>query len=239
MVTAVWLAFSLVYSRGDYRKSLARWRIPLAIVALLPIGLSLAFRQQLIEVAPGDEMQMRFGAMGKPLNVTLLVASVWIVMNLEKTFRSAVGTLRWRIKCVVLGLAVIFGARLYVRCQALLFSAYDLNGPVVESSALLIVWVFLALAYLRTGFAEIDVYLSQAVLRSSVTVIIAGSYLFSVGVLLGIAGLRVLLLSDRLRQRIHGFVGRHFAKAQYDTVRIWTEFSRRLTHVKDVNSQTH
>ena len=52
-------------------------------------------------------------------------------------------------------------------------------------------------------------------------------------VLLGMAGLAVLLLSDRLRQRIHGFVGRHFARAQHDSVQIWTEFSRRLANVKD------
>src|SRR5208283_5843698 len=52
-------------------------------------------------------------------------------------------------------------------------------------------------------------------------------------VLLGMAGLTVLLVSDRLRQRIHGFVGRHFARAQHDSVRIWTEFSRRLANVKD------
>jgi hypothetical protein len=52
-------------------------------------------------------------------------------------------------------------------------------------------------------------------------------------VLLGISGLAVLLLSDRLRQRIHGFVGRHFARAQHDSVRIWAEFSRRLANVKD------
>ena len=37
-IPAAWLGFSLTYSRGDYRESLARWRIPLAIVALLPIG---------------------------------------------------------------------------------------------------------------------------------------------------------------------------------------------------------
>ena len=63
--------------------------------------------------------------MAKALNVILLVAFVWILMNLEQTFRSAVGTMRWRIKFVILGLAVIFGARLYVRSQALLFSTYD------------------------------------------------------------------------------------------------------------------
>ena len=257
-VPACWLGFSLTYSRGNYRESLARWRILFAIVALLPIGLSLGFHQQLLELAPAgpaDEgMQLRFGAMAKAMNVILLVALVWILMNLEQTFRSAVGTMRWRIKFVVLGLAVIFGARLYVQSQALLFSTYDIYWSGVESSALLIGCVFLAVAYVRTGFAEIEVYPSRAVLGSSLTVLLVSGYLFVVGVLanivrrvggvesfqlaafivlLGMAGLAVLLLSDRLRQRIHGFVGRHFARAQHDSVGIWTDFSRRLANVKD------
>ena len=104
-------------------------------------------------------------------------------MNLEQTFRAAVGTMRWRIKFVVLALAVIFGARLYVRSQAILFSAPDIALWGVESGALLIGCVFLALAYARTGLAEIDVYPSLAVLRSSLTVLIVGGYLFIVGVL--------------------------------------------------------
>ncbi|MBZ5585557.1 MAG: PEP-CTERM system histidine kinase PrsK [Acidobacteriia bacterium] len=112
----------------------------------------------------------------------------------------------------------------------------------------------LAVAYARTKFAEIDVYPSRAVLRSSLTILVAGGYLFIVGilanlvrrfggvenfavttfiVLLGMAGLGALLLSDRLRQRIHCFVSLHFARAQHDSVRIWAEFSRRLANVKD------
>ena len=49
----------------------------------------------------------------------------------------------------------------------------------------------------------------------------------------GMAGLALLLLSDRIRQRIHSFVGRHFSRAQHDSVRIWTGFSRRLSNVTD------
>jgi putative PEP-CTERM system histidine kinase len=257
-VPAAWLGFSLTYSRGNFRESLARRRIPLAIFALLPIALSLAFQQQLLLLAPadraGDVMQPRFGPIAKALNVVLLIALVWILMNLEQTFRSAVGTMRWRIKFVVLGLGVILGAQLYVRIQTLLFSTYDMHWSGIESSALLIGCVFLGVAYLRTGFAEIDLYPSRAVLGSSLTVLMVGGYLFAVGVLanlmrriggaesfqiqafivlLGMAGLATLLLSDRLRQRIHGFVGRHFSRAQHDSVRIWTEFSRRLANVKD------
>jgi putative PEP-CTERM system histidine kinase len=255
---AVWLGFSLTYSRADYRESLSRWRIPLMVVALLPIGLSLGFQQQLLDWAPAgppaEELQLRLGAVAKALNAIILVALIWILTNLEQTFRSAVGTGRWKIKFVVLGLAVIFGARLYVRTQAVLFSSYDMSWSGVESSAILIGCAFLMLAYIRTGFAEIDLYPSRALLRSSLTVFFVGGYLFVVGILanivrrfggaesfqlaafvllLGIAGLGTVMLSDKLRQRIRGFVGLHFARSQHDSVRIWTEFSRRLANVKD------
>ena len=255
LVPGIWLGFSLSWSRPapNYRESLTRLRIPVAIVALLPVVFLLGFRQQFPDAA-GEEILLRFGAMTNVSNVILLVAYLWILTNLEQTFRSAVGTGRWRIKFVILGLAVIFGARLYVLAQELLYSAYDLRWSGIESGALLIGCVFLAVSYKRTGFVEIDVYPSRAVLRTSLTALIGGGYLFTVGVLaniarrlgsaesfqavsfvvlLGVAGLAVLLLSDRLRQRIHGFVGRHFARAQYDSVQIWTDCLRRLASVRD------
>ncbi len=202
----------------------------------------------------GDALLLRSSGMARALNASLLVAFVLVLMHLEQTFRSAVGTMRWRLKFVVLGLAVIFGAQIYVRSQAILYSVHDMALAGIESSGLLIGCLFLGVAYARSGFAEVDVYPSRAVLRSSLTVLIVGSYLFIVGVLaqvvrrfggaesfqfqalvvlLGMAGLALLLLSDRLRQRIHEFVGRHFSKAQHDSVRIWTEFSRQMASVHD------
>src|ERR1051326_8420507 len=254
--TVTWLGFSLTYSRRDYRESMARWSIPLAIIALLPVVLALGFHDELLRVVQGAgyEFQLRLTAIGKSWNVVLLVATVWILMNLEQTFRSAVGTMRWRIKFIVLGFAIIFGTHLYVRSQALLFSSYDMHWSGVESSALLIGCVFLVVAYVRTGLAEIDAYPSRAVLGSSFTVLLVGGYFFIVGilakivrrfggagsfqieafvVLLGISGLALLLVSDRLRQGIQKFIARHFARAQHDSVRIWTEFSRRLANVKN------
>src|SRR6185437_14122717 len=256
-IPAAWLGFSLSYSRGDYREFVTRWRIPLSLVALVPIGLSLAFEQQLIKlpVAPvGAMLPLHLSAMGKTLNVILLVAQVWILMNLEQTFRSAVGTMRWRIKFVVLGLGVVFGARIYVQRQALLFSTYDVHWLEIESSALVVGCFLLVVGYVRTGFAEIDLYPSRALLRSSLTVFIVGGYLFIVGILanvvrrfgggesfqltvfvtlLGMAGLGMLVLSDRLRQRIRGLVSLHFARSQHDSVRIWTELSLGLAKIKD------
>jgi putative PEP-CTERM system histidine kinase len=258
VIPVVWLCFSLTYSRTNYREFLSRWRIPLLVVGLLPLGLSLGFHDRLFEVASGGApdtgWRLQFGAMARALNAFLLVSLVLILINLEQTFRSAVGTMRWRIKFVVLALIVIFGAQLYVRSQAILFSAPDATPWSVESAALLIGSAFLVLAYRRTGWAEIAVYPSSAVLRSSLTILIVGGYLFIVGVLaqvvrrfggaqllqlqamvvlLGMAGLAVLLLSDRTRQWINSLVVRHFRKAQHDSVRIWTHTSQRLATVTD------
>jgi putative PEP-CTERM system histidine kinase len=256
---APWLAFSLTYSRGDCARTLSRWRVPLVASVCLPLVLALGFRDDLLyvtrlDIAGQALRELRFGVSARALNLALLVALVLILLNLEQTFRSAVGTMRWRIKFMILGLGVVFGAHLYVRIQSVLFPVYDVRWTAIESSGLSIGLVFLMLGYARARFAEIDVYPSRAVLRSSLTLLVVSAYLFVVGVLaqivrhfggaesfqlqafvvlLGMAGVMMLLLSDRLRQRIHRFVGRHFSRAQHDSVQIWTESSRRLANVKD------
>jgi len=255
----VWLFFSLTYSRGNYRESLARWRFLLLAAFVLPVALAVAFRAELVQVLPFPEPGTGFwfrlgGQPAKALNVLCLVATVLILMNLERTFRSAVGTTRWRIKFFVLGLAVIFGARFYARSQALVFSGYDLALTNIETVALLLGCVLMAAAYFRSGFIEIDVYPSRAVLHTSVTVLLAGIYLFFVGVLaqivvhfggagsfpleaflvlLGLVILAVLLLSNRVRQSIQLFISRHFARPQHDFRQIWTRFTASMSSVLD------
>ena len=252
-VPVVWLGFTLTYSRSNYAEFLSRWKPVLALLALFPLAVVFTIVVQRNSEAI-DLWWLRPGLLTMAVNVILLGALVLILVNLEQTFRATVGTMRWQIKLVVVALAVLFGARLYVRSQAMLFSAPDIAYWSVESSALLIGCVFLAVAYARTGLAEIDLYPSLAVLRSSLTVVVVGAYLLVVGllaqvvarfggagifqfqavvVILGMAGLAVLLLSDRARQRVHAFGIRHFSKAQHDSVRIWTMFSQRLGTVTD------
>jgi putative PEP-CTERM system histidine kinase len=258
LVPLSWLCFSLTYSRGDARRFLTRWIPALIVAALLPALVLFTNQENFLNVLPldipGEPWILQFGSTAKVLIALLIIASVLILTNLEQTFRAAVGAMRWRIKFVIVAMAVIFGARIYVQGQAILFSGYDPGLAAVESGALLIGCAFLAWAYVRTGWAEIDVYPSLAVLRSSLTFIVVGSYLFLVGVaaqlvrrfggaeifqfqafvvLLGLVGLAVLLLSDRFRQRVQSFAARHFRPSQHDSVRIWTLFSRGLANVRD------
>jgi putative PEP-CTERM system histidine kinase len=254
----IWLCFSLTYSRGNSREFLARSRFLLLAAFFLPVGVSLLFRDQLAPILPyngsgGDWWISSHGA-AKTLNGLLLMAAVLILMNLERTFRSAVGTMQWRIKFMVLGLGIVFGARIYTLSQALLFSGDILALLDVETGALLIGCTLIAVAYLRSGFSEIDVYPSHAVLHASLTVLLVGAYLFIVGVfaqivahtggsgsfqfqafvvLLGFALLAVLLLSNRIRQNIRRFVSRHFKRPQHDFRQIWTRFIQCTSSVLD------
>jgi len=241
-----WIGFSVTYSRGNPRKSLERCRLLLAAALLLPLLLCLSFPNDIL-LPTLWEPGWRLGPAGKALNLWLLLSSVVILMNLERTFRAAVGTMRWHIKFVVLGLSVIFGTRIYVLSQAALYSTIPLNLSAVEPSALLLGSVLMTISLLRSRLAEIDVYPSRSLIHQSLTVTLTGIYLLVVGlmarvlsglggergfplksflVLLGLVGLSIVLLSDRIRQRTERLVSRHFRRPLYDHRKVWAAFTR-------------
>jgi putative PEP-CTERM system histidine kinase len=255
-VPGVWLAFSLAYSRGNYREFLQRWRFALALVFLFPLALVLGFEAplRLVSSPSGDGEFLELSGTGRILAAVRLLTGVLVLTNLEKTFRLTVGTMRWRIKFVLLGVGVIFGSRIYTGSQTLLFSIYDPNLATFEAGALLLGCFLMAVAYLRTGFAEADVYPSRTVLQGSITLLVAGCYLLIVGVLaqivaamggvrhfraqaflvlLGIVGLATILLSDRFRQGLQRFITRHFRRPQHDFEKVWTELTERLSQARD------
>ncbi len=254
----IWLCFSLTYSRANRRDFVVRSWFLLVAAFLIPLCLLPALYGPFLYVhaiTPSAQgWSIQFGETAKILNGLILVSTILILTNLERTFRSAVGTMRWRIKFLVLGLGVIFGTRIYTRSQSLLFSGYNLGQLDLETAALVIGCGLIAIGYFRSGFGEVDVYPSSAVLHTSVTVLLAGAYLFVVGVLakvvarfggagsfqiaaflvlLGAALLAVLLLSDRLRQNIQLFVSRHFKRPQHDFRLVWTRFTRRIAPIVD------
>ena len=227
------------------------------MVFLFPLALALGFEGPLKQVSSpttGEGEWFQLSGTGRIRAAVRVVTAVLVLANLEKTFRLTVGTMRWRIKFVLLGVGVIFGARIYTGSQALLFSIYDPNLATFDAGALLLGCFLMAIAYLRTGFAEADVYPSRAVLQSSITVLVAGCYLLVVGalaqivaamggvrhfraqaflMLLGIVGLATILLSDRFRQGLQRFITRHFRRPQHDFEKVWAELTERLSNAPD------
>jgi putative PEP-CTERM system histidine kinase len=251
----IWLCFSITFSRGNYREFLERSRFFLFAIFLLPLFLLPALQSPFLNVVLSVEgWWLEFGRPANILNALVLISSILVLMNLERTLRSAVGTMRWRIKFFVLGLGVVFGARIYTCTQALLFSGQSLALAGLETGALVIGCTLMAIAYVRTDFTDVDLYPSRAALHTSLTVVVAGGYLFVVGVLahvvakmggsehfqiyafsmlLAIVLLASLLLSERFRQGIERLVSRHFNRPHYDSREIWSRFSQCVSSALD------
>src|SRR5882724_10352402 len=182
-----WLIFSLCYSRGNYREFLHRWRATWIAAFVIPVGIALGFGDQaissIIRSAAGSGWVLVMGWPGKALNLADLLGAVLVLMNLERTFRASVGTMRWRIKYLMLGLAVLFGTKIYLTSQALLYSAIQLPLVTVSSAAAFVACLLIALSLFRSRLSDVDIYPSHAVLRYSMTALLAGSYLLAVGFL--------------------------------------------------------
>ncbi len=243
----IWIFFSLCYGRGNYREFIKKWRLVLVLAFVIPVGLIVLFHENLIvPVVETKELTLRLGTPGIFLNVFFLLGALFMLMNLERTFRASIGTMRWRIKFMILGLGVLFAVRSYTSSQALLYHALDLKLQIVNSGALLIGCGLIVRSLLRAGHFDMDVYPSRSVLQNSFTVLLAGIYLLVIGVfakvvtwlggdaafplkafvvLVALVLLTILLLSERVRLQTSRFISRHFQRPLYDYRTVWKKFT--------------
>jgi putative PEP-CTERM system histidine kinase len=244
----VWLVFSLTYGRGNYREFLERWQLAVAVFLLgLPaLGILGELAQTNVVHSTAGHALLELTAEGFYFNLFFLGGIVLVLMNLERTFRAAVGTTRWRIKFMILGLGVLFIVRAYTSTQTLLFHAIDLSLQTLDSGAFFVGCLLMIRSLQREGHFEVDVYPSHSLLQNSLTALLAGVYLVVIGlfakivtwlggdeaftikafvVLAALVGLTMLLLSDRVRLLISRFVSRHFQRPMFDYRTVWRKFT--------------
>jgi len=251
-VPPIWLCFSLSYGRGDQARVFARWRFRLAAAFLIPLGLVLAsggrFFASFDPPGPDGYRTPHPGTFAFFLYLVFLLTTIVVLMNLEGTYRASMGMMRWRIKFMILGLSALFVVRAYTSSQTLLSRAADPGLQTVNSIALLVACLLITRSLLRVGHFEVDVYPSQSILYSSVTLLLSGCYLIIVGVLaklLAFLGggaslqeqalvvlvllviLSMVLLSDRVRLYIKRFLSRHFQRPIHDYRSVWRTFTER------------
>jgi putative PEP-CTERM system histidine kinase len=258
VLPGLWSLFSLCYSRGNHLEFVRRWWVWITLSVIGPLLLAFLYQDGLVLVIPPAADTGRYvtglGPAGKALHVFALLSWVFVLLNLERTFRTAVGTMRWRIKFAVVGLAVLFGTRVYCSSQAFLYSAVASAHVNINACALILACVLIVISVVRTRTFEIDVYPSQTLLYNSLTILLAGLYLLVVGVmakwieawggdgsfpltaavvLVALVGLGLLGLSDRVRLRLRRFVSRHFHRPLHDYRRLWSAFSERTATLVD------
>lgn len=244
LLPGVWLFFALSYGRGNYREFLNRWKFLLLAAFLVPVALVFAGDQELTSNDPRWPLDL--GITGYYFFLLLLAGLVLVGINLEKTYRAAVGIMRWRIKFMILGLGVLFAVRFCTSSQILLSHHMDARLQMIDAGALFVGCLLILRSLFRAGHFDLDVYPSHAVLQSSLTVLLAGIYLLAIGVLAKVVSyfsdvdaviikwsvglvaavlLTILLLSDRVRLRISRFVSRHFQRPLYDYRTVWRRFT--------------
>ena len=256
-IPGLWLLFALTFARANPRSFLRLWRWPLAASFLVPV---------LIVALGWDSLVTRtsyatpswlipVGQAGQWLHVVLLLSAVAILVNLENTLRSAVGSVRWQIKFTVLGVALLFGVELFAYSQVLLYSALQTTLLPFGSAVLLMTCGFVVVSLVWRRLGSFDVYPSQAFLYNSLTLLVVGLYLLAVAglvelidsisgrqrapaiafvVLVAILGLALMLLSTELQQRVKRFVNRHLRRPTHDYRRIWDEFTKRTSPLVEI-----
>jgi putative PEP-CTERM system histidine kinase len=249
LLPGVWLFFALSYGRGNYREFLSHSKFLLLAAFIIPLALGLADDQGLIvsaTQATTGQWSFGLGVTGFYFFLVLLAGFVLVGINLEKTYRAAVGVMRWRIKFMILGLGVLFAVRFCTSSQILLSHTIDPRLQMVDVGALLVGCLLILRSLFRAGHFDLEVYPSHAVLQSSLTVLLAGIYLLAIGVFAKVMSLfkfgdnfitkafvflaaavllTVLLLSDRVRLRLSRFVSRHFQRPLYDYRTVWRRFT--------------
>jgi len=246
----LWLLFSLTYARSNAREFLQKWRYGVGLAFALPVICIAFFRAFLLTTidttAEGHAVRFHLAPVGALLFLAQLIVAISILVNLEHTFRAAVGTVRWRIKFILMGVAVLFLVRLFTSSQSLLFLTISPRLDIFNSIAFLIAGLLIVWSLRRAGHFNLDVHPSHSVLQGSVTILLVGSYLLVVGVLAKVVSLlggdsafeikalvvlvllvllTVLLQSDRVRLQLRRFVSRHFQRPLHDYRTAWRKFT--------------
>src|SRR5436190_3233759 len=258
-VPGPWLVFSVTYSRGNWKAFLKKWRLLIVAAFAIPGATAFYFHGHCVvglRQTVGAEWLLELAPAGSALVLFVLLSSIFVLMNLERTFRASVGTMRWRIKYMVLGLGLLFGTKVYTSGQMLLYSRISSGLVTIQCIALLLTCGLIGLAVIRAGLLEVDVYPSQSLIQHSITIVIAGLYLFAVGalaklirvvagdaafsieaflMLLALVGGAVILLSERLRERLKRIVSRHFKRPGYDYRQVWVTVTARTASVLDTH----
>jgi putative PEP-CTERM system histidine kinase len=162
--------------------------------------------------------------------------------------------MRWRIKYMLLGLAVLNSVQFYLSSQAVVAHSTTTSLQAVQSAALLVACVCIGRSFMRPGQFSIDLHPSHSALYGSITLILAGVYLVVVGVLarfaaflggdsdfplralvvfLGLVGLAIILQSDRARLLLRHFVSRHFQRPLFDYRTMWQRFAEGMASGTD------
>ena len=253
---AIWLIFSLSFGRINYKEFISRWKWTILAAFAIPVIALSFFHDALLSGKPvadaAGAIFIRIGFAGYALYLLSLLASVLILMNLEKTLRHSSGMTRWQMKFMVFGVGSLFGIYVYVDSQVLLYRLLSTNLDVVQVAVLILADLLVLVSLSRVRVLRFDFYVSRTVIYNSFSLLLVGLYFIIVGVmarvlyvwkgeavvpflafllLAAIVGLSLFFMSDHMRLRRKRFISKHFRRPIYDYQKVWNEFTQKTAAV--------
>ena len=263
ILPVAWLLFSYVFARANYKEILLPRRYILggmcivflffvywidspSFIALSPFSIEVVNW----DIFENDAPLFIIGPVGRYFYIYLILGLVLNLIQLENTLRSSSGSKRWQIKYVVFGIGAIISFFIYLASQALLFSTINIISIPLTSSVILISSSIMALFIIRHRLMDVDIFISRYVIYNSMTIVIVGLYLLSVGIItqgiryfniplnyffatlfvfIAALFLVILLFSASLRRRIQLFINRHFYSHKYEFRDKWMESIERIS----------
>ena len=258
LLPGLWLLFSFSFSRKGYKELSFFWKtaffisvFPPLFAVFLPLDFFLYSRD--IEI----QRLIYLENAGYYFYIFIILYSVLTLINLEGTFKASSGVIRWQIKYMLIGAGGIMASVIYYYSHGLLYRAIDISLNPVRGAVVAISSVFIMISILRQTFPREEIAISRGMLYRSFTLLAAGIYLLSLGVIgeavkyfgedfrsrylpivIFFAGALVLiaaLSSEQLKRKVKVFIDKNFYRDKYDYRAQWLLFTQRISAAKSFN----
>ncbi len=184
--------------------------------------------------------------------IFMLLTLLFIVYNLENTYRNASNEFRWQIKYLVAGIFTAAFFYIFLISFMLLYKIVRVEYFVAEAIVMILAGLFIAFSLVRHRLINTDVFISRQVIYNSFVIFVTGAYLITIAVIgylvkyrfihqevtqflvaeifmyVAVIALILLLLSDHVRRRVERYISKHFYKHKYEYDEVWIAFTRHI-----------
>jgi putative PEP-CTERM system histidine kinase len=244
---------SYTIKRPDYLSLLKKKRAYLLVTTVIApvIIVSIHLRQFWLAGLTNVGEMFALGPAGHYGAIYLLLVSVVALGNIEQAIRGAEEHIRWEIKFLLLGMASILGAIVYLASTILLYSpvyAFLSTNLLRIFPIILLLACALMFQSWRRGNEATPIVVSQSVIYSTITLVSVGAYLIvsalaarwvsrwgQTGVpiepvvfIVSLIVLSTILLGTAFRHRVKHWIRRNVFAGQYDYRAFWMDATERV-----------
>ena len=239
------LLFTVIFVKKDIAAALKIWRWVLPPAYILPGVLFVLLFIVNESMAFADIGVIKLGQIARYFHIILFVAVIVNLMNLENTFRSSLGSERWRVQYMIFGLGSILLFYVYILSRRLLYNVIDVDNIYMMSAVVLAGNILMTFSVIRNKVVDGEIFISRKVIYSSFSLIAIALYSIVVALSAQIvksfdlqknvkleilfiffAALFMLLVfyKETFRRRVKALINKNFRMSKYDYHDEWMVF---------------